>query len=176
MQAHPFTPSPSNQPSGQILLSNTYYPTLAQPHVTVVTSGIEGIKAPPSTAAAAAIPSTETKGAGGGVIVDGEGKEHAVDVIVYATGFKVKDAMDQVRVVGLDGLDLQERYRYVRDLLDSAVLVAVLVGPFCVPHTSSNRQLIYIQQRRRLVLLPGRGDQGHAQLLHDHGEPHHARA
>ncbi len=45
------------------------------------------------------------------MVVDGEGREHAVDVLVYATGFRVKDAMDQVKVVGLNGLDLQERFR-----------------------------------------------------------------
>lgn len=57
--------------------------------------------------------SHQPAGGGGGVIVDGEGKEYPVDVIVYATGFRVRDAMEQVKAVGLDGMDLQERYRCV---------------------------------------------------------------
>lgn len=89
----------------------------------MVTSGIQCIKPAPSLPPITADEETKDerqqqqqsslRAGGGGVIVDGEGKEHPVDVIIYATGFRVRDAMEQVKAVGLYGMDLQERYRYV---------------------------------------------------------------
>jgi hypothetical protein len=125
-------------------------------------------------------------GVAGGVIVDGAGREHPVDVIVYATGFRVKDAMEQVRVVGLNGLDLQARYRCVLwwvggfgmfGVLDKGwgwkgcraknVYTALLWVHTQKTHTHTHARTHTIQrnpnpQRRGLVLVPGRGDNGHA--------------
>ena len=41
-------------------------------------------------------------------IVDGDGVSHEVDVVVYATGFRPSEFLENVEVVGRDGLDLQE--------------------------------------------------------------------
>jgi cation diffusion facilitator CzcD-associated flavoprotein CzcO len=74
----------------RILLSSDYYPALSQPHVDVVTSGIAEI--------------TPT----GLVTTDGE--VHEVDVIIYGTGFKVTDALAEQRIIGRDGLKIQEAW------------------------------------------------------------------
>jgi cation diffusion facilitator CzcD-associated flavoprotein CzcO len=74
----------------RILLSSDYYPALTQPHVELVTSGITEI--------------TET----GPVTADGAA--HDVDVIIYGTGFKVTDALAGQRIIGRDGLKIQEAW------------------------------------------------------------------
>jgi cation diffusion facilitator CzcD-associated flavoprotein CzcO len=74
----------------RILLSSDYYPALSQPHVDVVTSDITEI--------------TETG------LVTADGTVHDVDVIIYGTGFKVTDALAEQRIVGRDGLKIQEAW------------------------------------------------------------------
>jgi cation diffusion facilitator CzcD-associated flavoprotein CzcO len=74
----------------RILLSSDYYPALSQPHVDVVTSGIEEI--------------TPTG------LVTSDGAVHDVDVIIYGTGFKVTDALSEQRIIGRDGLKIQEAW------------------------------------------------------------------
>jgi acetyl esterase len=71
----------------RILLSDDYYPALAQPNVTV-------------TSAAA-----EVRPAG---VVDADGVEHAADVLVFATGFHVHDLPIATRLVGRTGRTLAE--------------------------------------------------------------------
>ncbi|MGH9275147.1 MAG: flavin-containing monooxygenase [Acidimicrobiales bacterium] len=39
-----------------------------------------------------------------------DGKEHAVDVIIYGTGFTASEFLTPMRVVGVDGADLHERW------------------------------------------------------------------
>ena len=53
----------------RLLLSNTYYPALAQPHVDVVASGL-----------------TEVRGS---TVVGADGSSREVDVIIFGTGFEV---------------------------------------------------------------------------------------
>lgn len=72
----------------RILMSNTYYPALAQPNVELVTSGVREI--------------TERG------IVAGDGVERPVDAIVFGTGFDVHDYLGKLRVSGRDGRDLGE--------------------------------------------------------------------
>ncbi len=71
----------------RILLSNDYYPALARDDVEVVTAGVDEVRARS--------------------IVDGDGVERDVDVIVYGTGFHVTDAFDGLDIVGRDGRTLR---------------------------------------------------------------------
>lgn len=61
---------------------------LRSPHTTLVTSGIDRF--------------TENG------IVDLHGREHRVDVVVYATGFKPSDYLDEIEVVGRDGREIHQ--------------------------------------------------------------------
>jgi len=64
--------------------------TLRQPHVQLVTTGIEAIEP------------------GGVRTVDGS--LFAADVIIYATGFQASDFLTPMRVVGRDGIDLHTQW------------------------------------------------------------------
>ncbi|TMR34437.1 flavin-containing monooxygenase [Actinomadura geliboluensis] len=72
----------------RILLSNDYYPALARPNVHVETSGVAEVRE--------------------NSIVTADGREYEVDCIVYGTGFKVVDALNDLRVTGRGGTKLQE--------------------------------------------------------------------
>ncbi|HVU71908.1 MAG TPA: NAD(P)/FAD-dependent oxidoreductase [Mycobacteriales bacterium] len=74
----------------RILISNDYYPALAQPNVDVVTDGIAEI--------------TPT-----GVRTH-DGAEHAVDTIIFATGFHVTDMPVAQHVHGTDGRTLAQHW------------------------------------------------------------------
>jgi cation diffusion facilitator CzcD-associated flavoprotein CzcO len=73
------------------LLSNDYYPALAQPNVEVVTDGIAEVRP--------------------GSIVAADGTEREVDAIIFGTGFRVQDMPVIERVHGRDGLSLAESWR-----------------------------------------------------------------
>ncbi|SDL05843.1 flavin-containing monooxygenase [Streptomyces indicus] len=75
----------------RILLSNTYYPALAQPNVDVVASGLAEIR--------------------GNTVVAADGTEAEADVIVFGTGFHVTDMPIADRVVGADGRTLAESWK-----------------------------------------------------------------
>ena len=74
----------------RVLLSNTYYPALAQPHVDVVTTGVSEVREHS--------------------VVDGDGVEHEVDVIVYGTGFRVMDIPVAHRLVGREQHTLADEW------------------------------------------------------------------
>lgn len=73
----------------RVLLSDDYYPALMRANVTVA-PGLERV--------------TESG------VVDADGVEHPVDVIVWATGFKVLDPPLADRIVGRDGRTLAEEF------------------------------------------------------------------
>lgn len=75
----------------RILRSNDFYPTLMRPDTTLVTDAITAI---------------EPDG-----IVTADGSRHDVDVIVYATGFRVAGALSRMHLVGRDGVSLLERWQ-----------------------------------------------------------------
>ena len=78
----------------RVLLSNDYYPTLAQPNVDVVTDGI--VEAVPE-----------------GLVTigpDGERAVHEVDAIVFGTGFHVTDVPLAAHLIGKDGRTLREHW------------------------------------------------------------------
>ena len=74
----------------RVLLSNDYDPALAQPNVEVVTTGVTEVRAHS--------------------VVDGDGVEHDVDVIVYGTGFRVMDIPVAHRLTGREGRTLSEEW------------------------------------------------------------------
>ncbi|GAA3829576.1 NAD(P)/FAD-dependent oxidoreductase [Sphaerisporangium flaviroseum] len=75
----------------RILLSDDYYPALGRDNVELITDRITEIREHS--------------------IVDATGREHPVDVIVYGTGFKVTDALNEQRIIGRNGLKIQEAWR-----------------------------------------------------------------
>jgi cation diffusion facilitator CzcD-associated flavoprotein CzcO len=74
----------------RILNSDTYYRAIANPKTQVITDGIARL--------------TPTG------IVTGDGAEHPVDVIVWATGFHVTDSYTYVDIKGAGGEDLVDRW------------------------------------------------------------------
>ena len=74
----------------RILLSNSYYPALCQPHVQVVTEGIAQVEAEGIRAC------------------DGQLRPH--DALILATGFRVTDLLTPLQIEGLDGADLNARW------------------------------------------------------------------
>ncbi|MGY2005383.1 flavin-containing monooxygenase [Nocardia gipuzkoensis] len=72
------------------IFSDAYYPALTRPNVEVVTEGIQEIRARS--------------------IVTADGAEHAVDTIIWGTGFGVPPAVFD-RVHGLGGQSIGDRYR-----------------------------------------------------------------
>ncbi|MHC0434312.1 flavin-containing monooxygenase [Streptomyces sp. O3] len=75
----------------RILLSNAYYPALAQPNVDVVASGLREVR--------------------GNTIVAADGTETEVDAIIFGTGFHVTDLPIAERVVNGDGHTLAETWK-----------------------------------------------------------------
>jgi cation diffusion facilitator CzcD-associated flavoprotein CzcO len=75
----------------RILMANDYYPALAQPNVEVVTDSIREITATG--------------------VVTCDGKERAIDAILCGTGFRVTDLITPMKVIGRDGVDLNDAWR-----------------------------------------------------------------
>ena len=73
------------------LLSNTFYPALTRPNVELVTSPISRIT---------------PRG-----LLTADGAEHAVDVLVFATGFDVIGSVAALPVLGAGGRDLRVQLR-----------------------------------------------------------------
>jgi cation diffusion facilitator CzcD-associated flavoprotein CzcO/acetyl esterase/lipase len=74
----------------RIIYSNTYYPTLAQAHVELVTTGIDRITAHG--------------------IVSADGQERPIDALVCATGFDTVHLLNSVRIIGRQGRSLSEAW------------------------------------------------------------------
>jgi cation diffusion facilitator CzcD-associated flavoprotein CzcO len=74
----------------RVLLSNTYYPALTRPNVEVLTDGITEVRARS--------------------IVDGAGVEHAVDAIIFGTGFRPTDPPLAAVLRGRSGGTLREAW------------------------------------------------------------------
>lgn len=75
----------------RILISNDYYPALAEDKVSIVTDGIAKVVA---------------EG-----VLDSNGQLHPADVLIYATGFAATDFLAPMRIVGLEGRDLNQAWQ-----------------------------------------------------------------
>jgi cation diffusion facilitator CzcD-associated flavoprotein CzcO len=99
----------------RILMSNDYYPALARDNVSVLSGGVARVT---------------PRG-----VVDAHGVEHEVDVIIYGTGFKVRDPLGALRITGRDGVELGERWRengleaYLGTTVAGFPNLFILVGP-----------------------------------------------
>jgi cation diffusion facilitator CzcD-associated flavoprotein CzcO len=74
----------------RVLLSNDYYPALVQDNVDVVTTAVREIRPH--------------------AVVDGDGVEHEVDVVIYGTGFRVMDIPVAHRLTGREGRTMSEEW------------------------------------------------------------------
>jgi len=77
----------------RIMLSDEWYPTLSQANVDLVTSAVTAVSR--------------------GGVVDADGQEHLVDVIVWATGFRSHDFVAPMEIAGVDGLKLSDAWAEV---------------------------------------------------------------
>ncbi|WP_343983783.1 NAD(P)/FAD-dependent oxidoreductase, partial [Streptosporangium amethystogenes] len=75
----------------RMLLSNDYYPAMVRDNVEVITDGVREIRE--------------------NSIVDSTGREIEVDVIIYGTGFKVTDTLKNQRIIGRNGVKIQEAWQ-----------------------------------------------------------------
>lgn len=75
----------------RILMSDDYYPALARSNVEVNTDGVREV--------------------GSDVITDGAGRQHAVDTIIYGTGFQVSDPIGPMSIVGVGGREIRETWK-----------------------------------------------------------------
>jgi len=129
----------------RILVSDDYYPALTRGNVALVTSGIERITA-----------------AG---VVDGDGVEHELDAIVYATGFRATDFLAPMRVHGRGGLELRAAWarsaaHYLGIHLSGFPNLHLLLGPNTgLGHNSVvfmlEAQIAYILRAIRRARLAG---------------------
>ena len=74
----------------RVLVSNDYFPAVTQPNVEIVSTGVREVRAHS--------------------VVDGNGVEHEVDVIVYGTGFRVMDIPVAHCLTGREGRTLSEAW------------------------------------------------------------------
>jgi cation diffusion facilitator CzcD-associated flavoprotein CzcO len=74
----------------RVLLSSDFYPALLRPNVELVTDAIAEIR--------------ELS------IATRDGAQRPVDVIVYATGFRVTEVLPGIRIVGRDGVEIHETW------------------------------------------------------------------
>ena len=74
-----------------MLISNNYYPALAQDHVDVVTEGIREVQ--------------------GNTVIDGQGNKRQVDCIIYGTGFRAQDPILASMIFGRNGQDLLDAWK-----------------------------------------------------------------
>jgi cation diffusion facilitator CzcD-associated flavoprotein CzcO len=98
----------------RILISNDYYPSLTQPNVAVVPSGVAEVR-PHS-------------------VVAEDGTEREVDTIIFGTGFHVTDKPEMSRIWGRGGLSLKEAWSdgmsaYLGGAIAGFPNLFMLIGP-----------------------------------------------
>lgn len=119
----------------RILIANDYYPALTRPNVSVVTESVERIN-PHS-------------------ITTRDGREHAIDTLIFGTGFHVTDTSISDRIRGRAGETLSERWKgspqaYLGTSVSGFPNFFLLVGPNTGPgHTSV---VFYIESQVAFVL------------------------
>ncbi len=126
----------------RILMSNTYYPALAQPNVDVVTDRIAAVRP--------------------NAIVTADGSVREVDAIVVATGFHVTDSPTNERIIGRSGHSLADTWRraYKGSTVHGFPNLFVMTGPGTGSgHTSAvfmiESQLNYLRDLIRTTTTRG---------------------
>ncbi|MGW3471624.1 flavin-containing monooxygenase [Saccharopolyspora sp. NPDC000995] len=126
----------------RVLFSNDYYPALARDNVELVTDSVADVRADS--------------------VVDASGVERDIDAIIYATGFRITDALDYLHIIGTDKRFLAEEWATggMRAHLGTTVAgfpnMFFLLGPnTAVTHTSVTvmleAQARYVVNAIRLV-------------------------
>ncbi len=98
----------------RVLISNDYYPAISQPNVDLITDPIARITP--------------------GGIKAADGRERAVDAIIFGTGFDVAGAVPRGVVFGLGGLDLADAWRKGHEAYKGTTVAGfpnyfILLGP-----------------------------------------------
>ena len=98
----------------RVLISDDYYPALAQPNVEVITDGIREVRAHS--------------------VVTADGVERPVDCIVYGTGFKAQDPLPRGAIFGRGGVDILDSWKdgpeaYLGTSIAGFPNLFMLVGP-----------------------------------------------
>jgi cation diffusion facilitator CzcD-associated flavoprotein CzcO len=98
----------------RVLLSSDFYPSLQRPNVELVTEAIQEAREHS--------------------IVTADGKERGVDVIVFATGFRVSEMLRDLRVVGRGGVEIHNAWKdrtcaYLGVTVSSFPNFFILLGP-----------------------------------------------
>lgn len=99
----------------RILISDTYFPALQKDNVTFVTDGIERVE--------------------GDTIIDGVGGGHSADTLILATGFKPFSVIENLDVIGANGVSMADYFNQGGIRAHNTVSVpgfpnfAMLVGP-----------------------------------------------
>lgn len=75
----------------RILISNNYFPALAQGKVAIVNQAIQAITPH--------------------AVVTADGREHPVDALIYGTGFAATDFLAPMQIKGLNGIELNQAWR-----------------------------------------------------------------
>ena len=75
----------------RVLISNNFYPALQRPNVELVTDRIAEVREHS--------------------VVTEDGEERPVDVLIYGTGFRATEPLENVRVVGREGMTLHEAWK-----------------------------------------------------------------
>lgn len=75
----------------RVLISNDYYPAVSKPNVSLITDGIQEVRARS--------------------VIDRNGVEREVDVIIFGTGFQATDPVPAKMIFGKGGVDLLDTWR-----------------------------------------------------------------
>jgi cation diffusion facilitator CzcD-associated flavoprotein CzcO len=118
----------------RVLLSNDYYPALAQPHVTLIRQPVAAL--------------TPT-----GVLA-GDGSERPADVVVFATGFEVTNAPGLRRIRGRDGRTLAAQWNGRPEAYNGTMVTGfpnflMLLGP----HTGLGHSSVLVMIEAQIAYL-----------------------
>jgi cation diffusion facilitator CzcD-associated flavoprotein CzcO len=114
------------------VLSDDYYQSLLQPHVTLVPHGAKGLSATG--------------------VIDENGDRHDLDVVVLATGFHASDYLAKLKVTGLGGRDLHEVWAG-----DARAFLGIMVPGFpnffmmYGPNTNSSPTVTFFEAQARFA-------------------------
>jgi cation diffusion facilitator CzcD-associated flavoprotein CzcO len=124
----------------RILFSSHYLPTLERENVELVTAAIAHMT-PTGIVTAASSP-------------EGDGSEHELDCVIWATGFQTNDFMFPMRIAGVDGLDLEEywsggAHAHLGMCVPEFPNMFVLYGPNT--NTSGGSILVYLEAQAAYI-------------------------
>jgi len=120
----------------RILLADDFYPALLQPNAHLVAAAVERVVA--------------------GAVVTTDGALHALDALVFATGFDAAEGTLSFSVRGRGGADLQQRWRehgpqaYLGSTLPGFPNLFLLVGPNT--GLGHNSMIVMIESQLRYVM------------------------